>query len=265
MRRDFIFWGTVLILLGGLLFINAAGIPLPGGMHAMQLFWPAVLVLLGVWILLGYFLRGAGFEGETRTIELQGARSASLRLNYGAGRMKLGGGATGNNFLTGTFAGSVEQKVKLEGDTLKVRLEMGPFPSFLLGGSVGSEWDIQLNQDIPISMRVETGATQSDIDLRTLRVTDMKLSTGASRTELKLPENAGLTNVNVEIGAASLDIFVPQGVAGRIRTEHGVASIEVDTARFPYNNGIYESRDFSSAQNKVDVVIQAGVGRVAIH
>lgn len=265
MRRDFIFWGTVLILLGGLLFINAAGIPLPGGIHAMQLFWPAVLVLLGSWILSGYFLRGAGFEGETRTIELQGAKSASLRLNYGAGRMRLGAGAMGSSFLTGTFAGSVEQKVNLSGDQLKVRLEMRPFPWLLFGGSTGSEWDIQLNQEVPISMRVETGATQSDLDLSYLQVTDLKLSTGASKTELTLPAKAGMTNVNIEIGAASLDIVVPQGVSGRIRAEQGVASVEVDTGRFPYSNGIYESADYSSAQNKVDVVIQAGVGRVTIN
>ena len=29
MRRDYIFWGAVLILLGGLMFLNSAGIHLP--------------------------------------------------------------------------------------------------------------------------------------------------------------------------------------------------------------------------------------------
>jgi hypothetical protein len=60
-------------------------------------------------------------------------------------------------------------------------------------------------------------------------------------------------------------MVVPEGVAARIRAEQGASAIEVDTSRFPYSNGIYESPDYSSAQNKVDVMIQAGAGRVAVH
>jgi hypothetical protein len=74
-----------------------------------------------------------------------------------------------------------------------------------------------------------------------------------------------MTTVKVELGAASLDMTVPQGVAARIRAEQGVSAIEIDTARFPYSNGIYESADYSSAPNKVDVKIEAGAGRVAVH
>jgi len=44
-----------------------------------------------------------------------------------------------------------------------------------------------------------------------------------------------------------------------------VSAIEIDRTRFPYSNGIYESADYSSAQNKIDIKIEAGVGRVAVH
>ena len=57
---------------------------------------------------------------------------------------------------------------------------------------------------------------------------------------------------------------LPEGVAGRIRFEQGITSVEVDTDRFPLTNGIYESADFSSAQNRADILIQAGAGRVAV-
>ncbi len=263
MRRDFLFWGFVLVLLGGLLFTNAAGISLPGGVNAMQLFWPAILVLLGIWILVGYFWRRSSPAGEERTIELADASEASLRLNYGAGRLRLGAGAGGGQFLTGTFAGSAEQKVKRDGAKLQVRLEMNPFPNFFWGGGE-AEWDIKMNPSVPLTMRVESGASQSEIDLSGLQVTELRLGTGASKTVLTLPAKAGLTNVHVELGAASLEIIVPNGVAGRIRAEQGVASVEVDTDRYPFNNGIYESPEYASAKNKFDLVIQAGVGRVVV-
>lgn len=265
MRRDYVFWGSVLILLGGLMFLNAADIRLPGGINPMRLFWPSVLILLGGWIIFGYFL-GGNVEQEQVSIDLQGASQASLKLNHGAGRLVLGAGASAGQLFNGRFAGGVKQNVRKSGDRLDAHLEARPFlfPPFFSGWQ-GLEWNINLNRDIPLALRLETGASQSELDLRDLKVTDLRVNTGASKTDLTLPANAGMTTVRVELGAASLDMVVPQGVAARIRAEHGAAAIEIDTARFPYSNGIYESGDFSSAQNKADIMIQAGAGRVAIH
>ena len=264
MKRDYIFWGIILILLGGLMFLNSAGIRLPGGIHPMNLFWPTVLILLGVWVMAGYFLRG-NVGTEQVSIDLQGASQASLKLSYGAGHLIIGGGASPGQLLTGSFSGRVKKSAHLSGDILKAHLEAGPsfFPT-LLSGMQGLEWNVELNRDIPLTLRLETGASQSELDLRDLRVTDLKVSTGASKTDITLPANAGETTVKVELGAASLDMVVPNGVAARIRSEHGVAAVEVDTARFPYSNGIYESADYSSAQNKVDIMIEAGAGKVAV-
>ncbi len=264
MRRDYLFWGAILILLGGLMFLNSAGIRLPGGVNPLQLFWPSVLILLGGWIMFGYFLR-RNLVAEQVSIDLQGAGQASLKLSHGAGHLVVGAGASPGLLLSGAFAGGVKQHTHRSGDRLDVHLEANPtiFPPFI-GGWQGLEWKIDLNRDVPLALWLETGASQAELDLRDLKVTDLKVSTGASKTDLTLPVSAGMTTVKVELGAASLDMVVPQGVAARIRAEHGVAAIEIDTARFPYSNGIYESADFSLAQNKADILIQAGAGKVAV-
>ena len=264
MRRDYIFWGGVLILLGGLMFLNTADIRLPGGINPMQLFWPSVLILLGGWILFGYFLRG-DVEEEQVSIDLQGASQASLKLSHGAGRIVVGSGAAPGKLLSGSFAGGVKHSAHLSGDKLNAHLESRPFafPPFLSGWQ-GLGWSFELNRDIPIALKLETGASQAEFDLHDVKVTDLKVSTGASKTDITLPANAGMTTVKVELGAASLDMLVPQGVAARIRAEQGVSAIEINTGRFPYSNGIYESADYSSAQNKVDIMIQAGAGHVAV-
>jgi len=265
MRRDYIFWGFVLILLGGLMFLNNANIRLPRGINPMQLFWPSVLILLGGWIMFGFFMRGEA-ETEQVAIDLQGASQASLKLSHGAGRIIVGAGAAPGQLLSGSFAGGIKHSAHLSGDRLNAHIETRPFvfPPFL-GGWQGLEWNFSLNREIPLALKLETGASQSEFDLRDLKVTDLKISTGASKTDVTLPANAGMTNVRAELGAASLDMIVPQGVAARIRAEQGVSAIEIDTTRFPYANGIYESADYSSAPNKVDIMIQAGAGRVAVH
>lgn len=265
MRRDFLFWGIVLILLGVFMFLNAAGIQLPDGLNAMELFWPSLLILLGVWIILSNYWRGTGLERKEISINLDSAQAGSLRLDYGAGRLRLGAGAPTDRFLSGSVSGKIEKQVKFNANMLDVRMDLGPSPVFPFFGGRGTAWDLQLNQDVPLKMHVETGASRSELNLHDLQVTDLQLSTGASRTELILPAAAGDSTVRVELGAASLDMRVPKGVAARIRSEHGLAAIEVDTLRFPFANGMYESADYGTAQNKVDILIQAGAGRVAVH
>ena len=264
MRRDYIFWGAVLILLGGLMFLNSADIRLPRGINPIQLFWPSVLILLGGWIMFGYFLRG-NVESEQVSIDLEGASQASLKLSHGAGRIIVGAGAAPGQLLSGSFAGGIKHSVHRSGDRLDAHLEARPFvfPPFF-GNWQGLEWNFNLNREIPLALRLETGASQAELDLRDLKVTDLKISTGASKTDITLPANAGMTTVKVELGAASLDMVVPQGVDARIHAEQGVSAIEIDTNRFPYSNGIYESPNYSSAQNKVDIKIEAGAGRVAV-
>ena len=152
MRRDYIFWGAVLILLGGLMFLNSADIRLPGGINPMQLFWPSVLILLGGAVILGYFLRGNA-EQEQLSIELQSAHQATLKLSHGAGRLMLGAGASMGQLLSGSFAGGVKQHSRISGDRLDVHLEARPFifPPFF-GGWQGLEWNISLNRDVPLTL-----------------------------------------------------------------------------------------------------------------
>jgi hypothetical protein len=264
MRRDYLFWGIVLILLGGLMFMNSAGFILPGGINAMRLFWPMVLILLGIWIISGVFT-SHNTAMEPASVVLGEATQASLRLSHGAGRLRLGGGASPGQFLDGKFAGGIKQNIKRFGELLDVHLEARPsyFPSFL-DSFYGMKWDIDLNLDTPFSLKLETGASKAELDLRDLLVTELIVNTGASKTNITLPSNAGETIVKIELGAASLDLLVPDGVEARVRAEQGVSAIEVDTNRFPYSNGIYESAKFSSAPNKADILIKAGAGRVSV-
>jgi len=67
-------------------------------------------------------------------------------------------------------------------------------------------------------------------------------------------------NADFEIGAASLTIIVPDGVAVRARAAIGAGDFSMDRSRFPSN----ESPDFASAANAVDIHIRGGAASVRI-
>jgi hypothetical protein len=79
-----------------------------------------------------------------------------------------------------------------------------------------------------------------------------------------LPEAAGATSVRAEAGAASLTFEVPDGVAARIRTRMALGSTRIDEARFPRVGDGFQSMDYGSALNRIDLDIQGGVGSLQV-
>ncbi len=152
----------------------------------------------------------------------------------------------------------------MEAGQLQVRLRTSPhFWAWYPGESL--DWDIRLNGDVPLNLKIDSGASASTLDLTDLKVVDLDIDTGASSTEVTLPANAGNTRVDIDSGAASLNIRIPTGVAARIKVKSGIASINVDSARFPrIDGGLYQSADYANAANRADITIDTGVGSVEI-
>ena len=259
--RGSLFWGLVLILLATLLLLNQQGI-IAGNIFGY--FWPAVIIVLGLWLVLGVFTRGRPAVGKTISIPLEGAKSARIKLDHGAGRLKVRSGAAAGEILSGVFGNEVDYKSSLDGDRLDVKLRNSPeFWTWFPGDSL--DWDVSLNRDVAISLKVDSGASASVLDLTDLKVVDLDIDTGASSTEVTLPAKAGNTHVDIDTGASSVVVRVPSGVSARIRLKTGVSATHVDTARFPHvDGGLYQSQDFETAANRADITIDAGVGSIDI-
>ena len=73
-----------------------------------------------------------------------------------------------------------------------------------------------------------------------------------------------MTEVKTEHGAASLSIEVPAGVAARIRSRITLGSSQIDEARFPRIGDVYQSLDYGTAANRVDIDASGGVGSLRI-
>jgi hypothetical protein len=264
MNRSSAFFGVVLIVVGAVLLVA-----FQMGVEVWRLLWPTLIILLGVWLLWGVYAgRGAAIERESASLPLDGATSASLRLRHGAGRMRVGGGAGPGELFSGTFGGGLDLRSYRRGDAMEADLRV-PSPTFFFpfpwAGWRNLEWEIRLTDAVPLSLRVESGASEAELDLTNLRVTELRLSTGASSTEIRLPTAAGNTTVRVEAGAASVKVWVPQGVAARIRAEGGLSEIKVDPSRFPREGIYYQSPGYGTAANKVELSVQMGVGSVEVH
>jgi hypothetical protein len=257
-----IFWPLLLILFGVLLLLDNFDI-LPGSVFGY--IWPLVLIYFGISVLLS---RGSRPEPVEDSTTLEGARSAAVALKHGAGELLVRGGAPADLLYSGIFAGGVDKHFDRPADRLSVTLA-GRTPDWFrwpgaMFGPHGMNWDVRLNETVPLALSVESGASSTRLDLSSLRVTDLNIQTGASSTVVTLPARAGHTRARLSAGAASVDITVPEGVAARIKGMVGVGSLDVDQHRFPRHNGIYASPDFDHAENRVELDVEGGVGSVRV-
>src|SRR6185503_17770893 len=88
MKRDNIFWGTALILVGVLLFLQTQGFI----GNVFRYFWPLALILVGSWIILNVYWPPARSDEETFIVPLGAAKSARFKFSHGAGQIEIIGG-----------------------------------------------------------------------------------------------------------------------------------------------------------------------------
>jgi hypothetical protein len=152
----------------------------------------------------------------------------------------------------------------MEGSTGVLRLNPPQGREFLRVRERGFHLETLFTRNIPLELTLKTGASSAEVDLTDLKVARLRIETGASRSTVRLPAGAGYTEATVQAGAAQITIIVPEGVAARIREDVGLASVRVDTFRFPKADGLYESTGFDTASNRVELHVQGGVASVEV-
>jgi predicted membrane protein len=112
-------------------------------------------------------------------------------------------------------------------------------------------------------LSVSTGAGEAKLDLSQLNLERLKVKTSVGSTQLYLPRR-GRLSATVDTGVGELDIIIPTGMAARIRVDRGLGSIEVRNKDYRQEEDVYVSADFEGAADRVDLAIDAGIGKITV-
>ena len=224
---------------------------------------PLLLILIGVAVLVGGLSSGDDEAAERLAVPLDGAGRARVVLNYGAGTLRVAGGAAEHLGLEGSFVGGARHEATRVGDRLDVTVRHPSDVGGLFRQHRPLDWDVALTAAAELDLEVHAGAARTHLDLSGVALASLSLKTGASDTDIVLPDR-GRYAVDVDAGAAEVVVRVPDGVAATIRTRSALASVDVDTARFPRANGGYRSPDYDTAEHRADIDIEGGVASFTV-
>jgi hypothetical protein len=265
MRRNGLFLGVFVILLGlVLLAINLGYVTA----RVWNFFWPAVLILLGAWFLWRPKLRqGTPLPVEHASFPLGSADEAAISIHHGAGKLNLHASSQPGELAGGTFAGGVQANQSMQGSkaVLEVRNPtMHIYGDSWVGNGRGFEWNVGINSTVPMDLELHTGANELLLDLTETQIRNLLLETGASRSVITLPKSAGFTRATFKSGLAETVITVPEGVAALIDVKSGLSGIKVNEQRFPRVGEVYQSADYQTSANRVEIHVETGLGSVTI-
>jgi predicted membrane protein len=224
---------------------------------------------------------------DTKAIDLQGARTALVELQMGAGRVTLSGGASDLMNVTFTYnviawKPIVDYVVNGDEGRLLVRQPSGTYQAF--SGSYRNDWDIRLSRTTPVDLTLKNGAGDMDMDLSDTMVRTLTVDSGASSTTIKtcpkamtsLTVKAGVGQVNLDLtgdwknsadvqvngGVGSIKLVVPENIGVTINAQRGLGSI--DANGFTKNGSTYRNAAWGTTAVTLNVDLKVGVGSVAI-
>ena len=230
---------------------------------------------------------------------LNGATTAKVDINAGDGNLTIDRLTGGEQVLAG---GTLQYFEKQGLPTRTLVSSNGQATLTLKGGGAGqpwfrfpwaacngaTEWQIHLNPTVSSDITAHSDGGNVKLNLAGMAVTRVSADTGGGNMDVVLPDNAadlsvtartGAGNVTVEIGsgitgsnivnassgAGNVVVRIPSGVAARIHATTGLGKAIVDPRFGKTDNNTYQSPDFDSAADKVEITVNSGAGNVSVN
>lgn len=223
------------------------------------------LVLIGGVLLTGCAPRArvGELQTETQTVELGDADAVRVEIVFGAGDLAIVGGA--DQLLEGDFTYNVAKLkplVRYSGGTLVVaQPETRGLPILKNIAQFRNEWDLRLNDQVPMELHVDMGAGNSSVQLADMSLTGLDLNLGAGNSTLDLSGGwARDLDVSIDVGAANLTVRLPRDVGVRVKIDAGPHTIE--SSGLMHTGDFYTNAAYGVSNVTLQVNIDAGIGRI---
>ena len=286
-----LFFGLVFLLIGfGFLVQNFNLVPgLNFNFSILLSFWPVLIILAGLsvlsrgtWIgyslsvlitltiiiVLAFYFMLPGNINVSETFSFDIPKTAKIKhanifIEVGASSVEMRSG--GDSLISGSLNSNVatltaEDTVKDGIQFVKIKMQEN-FEG--MKGRLANNLNFNIAEDVPLSVQMESGASDIVFDASNLILEDLELNTGASKIVLVLGNKAEDAYMLLKAGVSSIDITIPENVGTKIQVNGSLS--QNNFAGFDkISENFYQTSNYDSSDSKLNIVIEAGISSISI-
>jgi len=203
---------------------------------------------------------------ETKSIGRGEAEMVRAEIEMKAGELKIRGGAA--QLLDATFHYDDHWQPEVRYDLTGFRGNLvvrQPKVTRNIGrvGDFRHEWDLRLNNDVPLDLNVTVGAGKSVLELGALYLRGLEIHLGVGELELDL---TGKWRKDLEArirgGVGQATVRLPRDVGVRAHVRGGIG--EIKAAGFHRSGDTYTNDAFEHSPVTLRLDIQGGIGEIRL-
>jgi hypothetical protein len=197
---------------------------------------------------------------DVTTIPLGDAQSANISINSGMGRLVVKGG-------TGALIESRVYAKDREGRPVFGSTNAGSEKTVTMMENTGENlhhispkrWDIMITDKVPVTLTVQIGIGDSTLDMGTINLTSLDVSSGVGNTRISFDNYQGSDfHAKIVQNVGDLTIRVPKDRNIRISVQKNIGDI--------MSNGLKSENDMyvTSGRPGIEISVTQGVGKVTL-
>ena len=222
------------------------------------------------WVPAVVLLTSCSFGGgptvhDKQAIDLDRTESTRLDLKIGAGELKVSGGASKQleaDFAYNSDALKPTVEHRASGSTTEITISQPESGGFRFG-NIKSEWDLRLNDNVPLDLSTKLGAGQVDMNLGSLSLRSVNMDMGVGEVHVDLRGTPKKSyNVRVNGGVGEARVYLPRTVGISASAAGGIGEVKVEGLEKRGDRWINPGHENDPVQITVDA--KGGVGEIHI-
>ena len=278
-----IFWGLLLVLIGGLILASNYGLVSVDWFNLWRL-WPLFIVAFGLSI-----LTFRGWSGQLLSVvfvvlslgavtyalvyapqdtrqtstynitsqKIDSATTAEINLKTGLGQLDINTAdqvAVAQAHLESNIS-NLTNDTTLAGTNQIINITTDATSGWPVG-SAENRLSVNITRSLPIRLNLDIGASNITADFTLARLQNLDIKSGATKSDIKLGDSEDLMTVDLDSGASSFLIRVPASSGVSVKLD-GVTSNNL--AGLIKKGDKYESDNYESTAKKINIVGRLGL------
>jgi hypothetical protein len=202
---------------------------------------------------------------DKHSIELDKSELTRLNLRIGAGELRVSGGASKKveadlAYNSDRLKPTVDQRNS--GSHSEIEIAQPESRGFNFGNTV-NEWDVRVNDEVPLDIAAKLGAGEAHLNLAGLNLRGLNVDIGVGEVSVDLrgtPKTSYAVNINGGVGEAR--VTLPKTVGISANANGGIGEIHVDGLEKKGDRWINPGHENDAVQITVDA--KGGVGEIHI-